>query len=117
MTWLGVVLGGSERKLRNRPVLQGFAVQGCSSSASPQAPGCRFGEPPTEGAGEPALPKAAFRPQSDCLWPRGMAETGTKIPLGESLSAYLQTRVRTPRRQGDVSKRTPKVARIREAFF
>lgn len=70
-----------------------------------------------KGAVEPALPKATFRPQSDCLWPRGMAGTGTKIPLGESLSAYLQTRVRTPRRQGDVSKRTPKAARIQEAFF
>lgn len=43
------------------------------------------------GAMESALPKAAFRPQSDCLWPQGMAETGTKFQRGESLSAYLQT--------------------------
>lgn len=102
--WGWGVRGGGSQKQRTEkgPVVQGLTIHGCAMHhAAPrsggQTPECGRGWGTSGGCRkggvcvESALPKAAFRPQSDCLWPRGMAETGAKFQWGESLSAYLQT--------------------------
>lgn len=47
-----------------------------------------WGGEPLGGVKGSALPKAACGPQSDCLWPRGMAGRRAKFQRGESLCVF-----------------------------
>lgn len=119
-----------EEAERNRQVLQGRAIQGCVMLCvastevvivyllprpRPQHLGGNLVSLQEKKGGGPAPPKATFRLQSDCLWPRGMADNRGNISLGGSLSYYLQTSVGGSQKTRDVSNTTPKAARM--GFF